>query len=129
MSDKKQKRQYRKITPRVVALHEAQQLLSGNATAAVRVLEQPDNASDGAIRQRAVRIVAKRDNEDAAGYIEKQLQQIGVAAIDRVQELVLSEDERIATKNSHYVIDHLRGKAVQRSISVTGKLNIQSVLD
>lgn len=62
-------------------------------------------------------------------YIENGLEQIGSEAIDRVGELVHSEDERIATKNAHFVIEHLRGKAVQRNISATVRLNIQSVLD
>jgi len=66
---------------------------------------------------------------NALEYIENGLEQIGSEAIDRIGEMVHSEDERIATKNAHFVVEHLRGKAVQRSISATMKLNIQSVLD
>jgi hypothetical protein len=43
--------------------------------------------------------------------------------------MVKSEDERIATKNAHFVIEHIRGKAIQRSFNVNAKANIQSVLD
>ena len=118
-------RTYKKITPSTVAMHNAQRVLNGSGTAAVRELEPEyiDPAS------RAVRIARKDSTITASEYIDNQLEQIGSEAIGRVGELVHSEDERIATKNAHYVIDHIRGKAVQRSISVTGKLNIQSVLD
>lgn len=121
----KPKRVYKRITPRTVAMHEAQAVLQGNNTAAVRAIdpEYTDPTS------RAVRITRKSSDITASEYIDNQLEQIGSEAIERVGSLVQSEDERIATKNAHYVIDHIRGKAVQRSISVTGKLNIQSVLD
>ena len=62
-------------------------------------------------------------------YIDNSLQQIGSEAIERIGELVFSQDERIATKNAHYVVDHIRGKAVQRNLNASVKLNIQSVLD
>lgn len=119
------KRVYKKITPRTVANHATQAVLSGNNTAAVRELEPEYLAPDA----RAVRIVAKRSTGNALEYIDDTLQQIGSDAIERVGELVHSEDERIATKNAHFVIEHLRGKAVQRNISATVRLNIQSVLD
>jgi hypothetical protein len=106
-------------------MHEAEALLKGNGTAAVRSIT-PDYAAP---HIRAHSIMSKSKDMNVGEYIDNQLQQIGSDAIDRVGELVLSEDERIATKNAHYIIDHIRGKAVQRNISLTGKLNIQSVLD
>lgn len=119
------KRVYKKITPRTVANHTAQAVLSGNHTQAVREIEPEYKAPE----QRAMRIVTKNKDQSVVQYIENSLEQIGTEAIDRVGELVHSEDERIATKNAHFVIEHIRGKAVQRSVSLTGKLNIQSVLD
>jgi hypothetical protein len=123
------KRQYKKVTPRLVANHAAQEIIDGNATAALRTLEPSDNRTEAAIYQRANRIVKKRQDETAAQYIENSLEQMSGDAVERIAELVNSEDERIATKNAHFVIEHIRGKAVQRSVSITGKLNIQSVLD
>lgn len=126
MSIEKQKpRTYRRITPRTVANHAAQEIIDGNATAAVRSLE-PDYVAPHA---RAHRIISKSKDVQVGEYIETQLEQIGSEAIERIGELVHSEDERIATKNAHFVVDHIRGKAVQRSITATTKLNIQSVLD
>lgn len=119
------KRPYRKITPRTVAEHATQVLIDGNGTAAVRSLSPEYQAPD----RRAVRIVAKSRNVTAQEYIENGLQQIGSEAIDRIGELVHSEDERIATKNAHFVVEHIRGKAVQRNLNANVKLNIQSVLD
>lgn len=119
------KRQYKKIRPRDQAALATQELLSGNATAAIRELDPDYKRPD----MRAVRIVAKGGAVLAGEYIDNALEQIGPEAIDKVRELVQSDDQRIATKNSHFVIEHLRGKAVQRSIALTGRLNIQNVLD
>lgn len=118
-------RTYRKITPRTVAEHQAQAVLTGNATQAVRTInpEYVDPSS------RAVRIARKSNIVNAGEFIDNSLQQIGAEAIERIGELVHSEDERIATKNAQYVVDHIRGKAVQRSIGVTARFNIQNVLD
>ena len=118
-------RTYKRITPRTVATHAAQVILNGNNTAAVRAID-PEYKSPEA---RAHRIVKKSKEQSAAEYIENSLQQIGGEAIERIGELVHSEDERIATKNAHYVVDHIRGKAVTRNITATAKLNIQSVID
>lgn len=123
------KRQYRKIKQSDIAIHAATELLEGNATAATRVLEGDNRPTDRAVQQRAYRIVKKREGVSTAQFIDEQLEQIGGDAIERVASLVQSDDERIATKNAHFVIEHIRGKAVQRSVSITGKLNIQSVLD
>lgn len=119
------KRPYRKITARTVAEHNAQVLVSGNGSAAVR----ETNPEYKAPERRAYMIVKKSQSGNVQEYIENSLEQIGSEAIERVGELVHSEDERIATKNAHFVIEHIRGKAVQRNISAKVSLNIQSVLD
>ena len=105
-------------------------MLEGNMSAAVRALEGDhyETADDRAYRIRK-KIAEQRGSELVGDYIEKQFEQIGAEAIERVSEMVHSSDERIATKNAHFIIEHVRGKAVQRSVTLTGKLNIQSVLD
>lgn len=119
------KRQYRLITPLTIAQFEAEKIVTGNGTAAIRKL----NANYKSPEARSNRIVSKSKQVNASEMIESRLQQIASDAIERVGELVNSEDEKIATKNSHYVIDHIRGKAVQRSITATTKFNIQNILD
>jgi hypothetical protein len=125
IEQKQTKRTYRKITPRTVANHAAQVILEGSGTAAVRAT----NPEYKAPHIRAHAIIKKNNSVNVAEYIEDSLQQIGGEAIDRIGELVQSEDERIATKNAHFVVEHIRGKAVQRNITGHVKLNIQSVLD
>jgi hypothetical protein len=98
---------------------------TGNATAAVRELE-PDSKSPDT---RAVRIKAKSRDLVGAEYVARELEQIAVAAIDRVGAMIHSTDEKIATKNAHFVIDHTRGKALQRSETRNVLLNIQTVLE
>jgi len=119
------KRPYRLITPLTIAQFEAEKVITGNGTAAIRKL----NANYKSPEARSNRIVNKSKQVNASEMIENRLQQIAAGAIERVAELVNSEDEKIATKNSHYVIDHIRGKAVQRSITATAKFNIQNILD
>lgn len=119
------KRVYKHITPETVAIHRARKLIHGNGTAVVRATDpQYFDPSSRAFK------IAKKSKGIATGqFIDEQLEQIGVDAINRLGDLVNSTDERIAQKSTHYAIDHIRGQATKKSISLTGKLNIQSVLD
>jgi hypothetical protein len=120
----KKKRVYRRVTPATVARFNAAVIAHGNGTAAVRETE-PDEIDSS---RRAWLIANKSKELDAGEYIDHQLQRIGVESVERVKELVQSSDERIATKNAHFVIDHVRGKALQRSESKHLNLNIEAVL-
>lgn len=68
---------------------------------------------------------AKNVNE----YLDMYMQQSAITAANRLEELVNSENEKIATQNVHYVLDHVRGKAIQRSVTAHAKVNIQDLLD
>ena len=120
-----QPRVYKRITPATVARHKTALIKLGNNTAAVRETDSEFKAP----HQRAYRIVKKSEGMATTDFIDEQFQQIGVDAVNRVGQLVNSNNEKVATKNSHYVIDHLRGKAVQRTESKHLSLNIQTVLD
>lgn len=122
---KQTKRVYKKIDARTVAIHQAKVLELGNGASVVRALE-PEYKDE---YSRASKIARKSKSVNVAEYIEDALEQMGEGAIQRVNELIYSTDERIATKNAHYAIDHIRGKAISRNINVSAKLNIQSVLD
>lgn len=116
---------YKRVTANAVAIQKAQELLYGNGTAAIRKY-QPEYFSP---KDRAYRLAKKSEGIATTEFIDQQLQQIGVDAINRLGDLVNSTDERVASKSVMYTIDHLRGQATKKSISLTGKLNIQSVLD
>ena len=118
-------RQYRRITAETIAKHRALAIIHGNGSSAVRALSNDyRNLGD-----RAYRIQKKSETMPTQAYLNESMEQIAGEAIQELGELVHSADERIRTKNVHYAIDHVRGKATQKSISITGKLNIQSVLD
>lgn len=119
------KRNYKIITPQTVAQYTADELLAGNGTAAVRNRESTRLSP----HQRAWRIRKKREEEQSSVFIDEQLEQIGADAIVRVGKMVNSVDERIATKNAHFVLDHIRGKAVQRSENKNLNITIESVLE
>ncbi|RTL04845.1 hypothetical protein EKK58_09480 [Candidatus Dependentiae bacterium] len=123
--NKKKRKPYKRITAETIAKHKAAVLIEGNGTRAVELLE-PEYSSP---KDRAHKIAKKGNHQNINDYIENSLQQIGEHAIQRVSDMVQSTDERIATKNSHYVIDHIRGKAVQRTDNRNLNINIQSVLD
>lgn len=125
MTVKKAKRHYNRITPANIAIFKATEVELGNGSAAIRKLI-PNHRNVG---DRAFMIRKKAEVQSTVDYIDKQLQQIGIAAVDRLGELVNSSNESVATKNVHYSIDHIRGQATKKSITLTGKLNIQNVLD
>lgn len=121
----KPKRRYRKIDEATIAKFLATKAVEGNGSAAVRTLE-PDAKDPG---RRAVLIAEKSKELTGAPYIEREFSELAVAAVDRIKELVESTDEHVASKNAHFVVDHVRGKAIQRSENKNVNLNIQSVLD
>ena len=122
---KSKPRTYRKITDKDLIEFERLKLLHGNNTATVRAMYKDEvNPSS-----RGFHLARKLKQQSASEYIEKGLQQMAEPALKRVGEMVNSGDERIATRNAHFVIDHVRGKAVQRTESKNVNLNIQTVLD
>lgn len=121
----KTKRQYRRITRETVAKHKAAELVTGNGTAAVELMN-PEYSSK---HDRAYRIRKKAEHMPTSQYMNDSLDQIAAEAIQELGELIHSDDEAIRTRNVHYAIDQTRGKAVTKSIAIVGKTNIQSVLD
>lgn len=121
----KPKRQYHRITPEQVAAFKALERLFGNGSAAVRS-QTPTIRNP---RHRAFVIRAKANKETAEQFVDTQLQSVAIDAINRIGELVASPDEKIALRSSMYAVDHVRGQATKKSIALTGKLNIQNVLD
>lgn len=117
-------RTYKRITPESVAEFKAQAILAGNNTAAIRKLE-PTRISP---KDRAFRIAKKSEEESTLQFIDKQLEQIGIDAVNRIGKMVNSSNEGIATKNSHFVVEQLKGKAVQKSESKNINVNIETVL-
>lgn len=120
----KPKRSYRRITPAEIAKHKALQVLYGNGSAAVRHA-YPEILAP---KDRAYHIANKSDGVNTLDFIDDELQLIGQDAIKRLGMLVNSTDEKVATKNVQYAIDHLRGKPLQRSESKHLALTIEAVL-
>lgn len=121
----KKKRQYHRITPQTVAQFKALEAINGNGSEAVAI-QTPTILNKG---ERAWRIRKKPQDINTVDYIENTIQQIGVDAINRVGNMVNSADERVATKNAHFVIEHIRGKAVQKTEGKHLNINIEAVLD
>jgi hypothetical protein len=118
------KRTYRKITPEVIAQFKAAKIRYGSGAAAIRVIE-PDETDP---RRRAWLISTKCKQTASDSFLGFQLEHIGIDAINRIGEMVNSSDERIATKNSHYVIDQVRGMPTRHNNHDVTKLTIESIL-
>lgn len=121
----KKKRQYNRITPQTVAQFKALEAINGNGSEAVAI-QTPSILNKG---ERAWRIRKKPQDIKTVDYIENTIQQIGIDAINRVGKMVNSVDERVATKNAHFVIEHIRGKAIQKTEGKHLNINIEAVLD
>lgn len=121
----KQVRQYHKYTKAQLAAIESLAVVLGNRTAAIRQLF-PSLRNP---KVTAFRAKKKSVSLSTEVFIDDTLQQIGVDAVNRLGEVVQSPDEKLALKASMYAIDHIRGQATKKSIALTGKLNIQNVLD
>jgi len=121
---KNSKRTWRKVTPQVVAKHQAQVTLSGNGTRAITDTTDEYDAP----HMRANYILNVSKELATPDYIEEALQQIGRDAMQVLGNSVNSSDEAIALRATMYVTDHLRGKAVQRSENKNLNISIESVL-
>jgi len=122
---KKTKRPHKRITPITVAIHTAREVSQGNGVKAIETFE-PEYKNPG---DRAYRIRKKAEEEDSLTYINNSMEQIAADAMVELGELIHSPDEKVKGVNVRYAIDHVKGKAVAKTISLTGKVNIQSVLD
>jgi hypothetical protein len=118
-------RTWRQITPKEITQYKAAKVELGNGSAAIREV-QPSYIAP---HLRAFRLEKKSKEESTDAFIDRTLDTVAVDAVRRVGMMVNSVDERIATKNSHFVLEQKRGKAVQRIDSRNTNLNIQAVLD
>jgi chorismate mutase len=118
-------RVYRKITPEVMARFLAARMEYGSGTAAVKALE-PDETDP---RRRAWLISTKCKQSEVGDLFDRRVEQIAEDAVNRLAGLIYSDDEQVATKSIMYVIDQVRGKAINRTETKHHRLNIQSVLD
>ena len=126
---RKTNRKQANVTPATITKFNEAVITEGNGGAAVRLIEPEYNADDKDEYRRAWLIRQKAKELNAVEYVDGQLQQGALEAVERVNRLVQSSDEHIATKNAHFVIDHVRGKALQRSETKSLNLNINAIID
>lgn len=74
---------------------------------------------------KARRLMAKKDVKQK---IDQKLQKMSTKATKRVELLIQSKNEQIATTNAWKVIEHNIGTPVKRNINVNAKANIQDAL-
>lgn len=74
---------------------------------------------------KARRLMVKPDIKEK---IDKKLQHMAIKATKRIDTLIQSDNEAIATTNAWKVIEHNIGTPVKRNINLTAKANLEDVL-
>lgn len=67
-------------------------------------------------------------NQDIKQKIDIKLQKMSKSATKRIEEMIQSDNEQIATTNAWKVIEHNIGTPVKRNINLTAKANLEDVL-
>lgn len=65
---------------------------------------------------------------DVKARIDKKLQKMSAKATKRIDKLIQSDNEQIATTNAWKVIEHNIGTPVKRNINIGVKANIEDAL-
>jgi len=66
---------------------------------------------------------------DMQQKIQKNLEKMSKHAIKRIDEMIQSDDEAIATTNAWRVVEQLRGKPVARNLNLNAQVTIEDVLE
>lgn len=66
--------------------------------------------------------------KDVQEKIQKKLESMQPKAMKRIKELVMSDDESIASQNAWKVVEHLRGKPVARNLNVNATATVEDAL-
>ena len=74
---------------------------------------------------KARRMLKKTDIQDK---IQQKLEKMSKKATKRIDKLIQSEDESIATQNSWKVVEHIRGKPIAKNLNVNATTTIEDVL-
>jgi hypothetical protein len=90
------------------------------------IAAQPKLATDrNYANVKARRQLAKPDIQDK---IQKKLELMSKKATKRIDKLIQSDNEQIATTNAWKVIEHVRGTPINRSITGNFKLDSEDIL-
>lgn len=98
---------------------------TGSPKAAIIAIE-PELANKPAYAaNKGLRMMRRSDVQEK---IQKKLEIMQPKALKRIKELVMSDDEAIATANSWKVVEHLRGKPVGRNLNINASASIEDAL-
>lgn len=65
---------------------------------------------------------------DIQAKIQKNLEKMHPKALKKIDELINSDNEAIASANAWRVVEQLRGKPVARNLNLTAQVNIEDAL-
>jgi len=122
-------RRYRHVTPKALAQYTRAVVEDGQTgvRAALAIagdqIETYDQASNLATNMKK-----KLATSDVTGMVQDSLVKMLPKALHRLGSLVDSENEQIATKNVHYLIDRVAGQATKKVESINVNLSAQMLV-
>lgn len=79
-------------------------------------------------RYAAVKAQRMLKKSDVQEKIQQNLEKMAKKASKRIDELITSENEQIATTNAWKVIEHVRGTPTHRSINLNASVSVEDAL-
>lgn len=76
-------------------------------------------------RVKATRLQKRPEIQDK---IQKNLEKLSKKSLKRIDEMLTSDNESIATTNAWKVIEHVRGTPTQRRVNLNASVSIEDVL-
>lgn len=82
-------------------------------------------------RRNYANVKARRElkKPDIQEKIQKNLEKMSKNAIKRIDEMIHSDNEAIATQNSWKVVEHIRGTPTNKNLNVNAHLTIEDILE
>lgn len=83
------------------------------------------------IKSAGVKATRLLNNDSIVNHIEYQknkLEQLATKAVNRVEQLIDSDNEQVASMNSWKSIEQVQGKAIQRNTNLNIEANVSDII-
>lgn len=92
----------------------------------------PELAKTSSVQYLSTKASDLLKNPEIASQVEYQKQKLellATKAVDRVEQLIQSDNEMVATTNSWKAIEQVQGKATQRNINLNASITLEDMLN
>lgn len=116
------------LTPAKKKFVEEYAKLDNGAEAVRRAYPELKDSSPQYLSTKAARLMK---NDEIINHLEHQkqkLEKLATKAVEKVEQLIESENEQIATTNAWKTIEQVQGKAMTKNLSITATDTLEEVL-